>query len=153
MRELNEKTNTQSFWCKKGLLPLMVLSLLMLLIIVLADLGMLPVALFAGIPEYDRIAHALIYGAFYWALRAFLGTKGFHFASWSLTWSSLIAITLILLEEFTQLFFDTRTFDLIDIFCGFLGVLLVAHGYSLKNRRLRRTVASDEAAKNIDHQT
>jgi len=94
--------------------------LFILLIVILADMDRLPLSLISGIPRYDWIAHLLLYGGLYaLLLRPSLTLTIFRFR---LSLAFVITSSVILLEEFSQLFFESRTFSLADILMGFLGI-------------------------------
>lgn len=83
-----------------------------------------PVAIVKQIPFGDKVAHFLIYGLFAFVV---CFATDFHRTSWMkkefLTGSALILFFAIL-EEFTQIAFVTRNFDLIDMLCDVVGVFL-----------------------------
>lgn len=91
-------------------------------IIVLADLNKLPLHLLWMIPHYDWIAHFILYGLFYLLLENVMRGKRISIFRWSVEISFFIGVTFITLEEFSQLMFPSRTFSLIDLCMGFLGI-------------------------------
>jgi VanZ family protein len=127
-----EKTEKRPvFWKRKGFLGLAVVTLLMIVAIVLADLGLLPVSWLRIVPDYDRLGHIVIYGIFYSVLSGFLDHRKITISVFRISLAGLITGSVILMEEFSQLFINTRTFDLVDIYCGFLGLLISAHTRTL----------------------
>ena len=84
-----------------------------LLIVILADAGMLPLHVLSRIPHYDWIGHFVLYGILCMVMY-------FQFGRLKSVLSTLILV--IIGEELSQIFFICRTFSLIDILMGFLGV-------------------------------
>ncbi|GAB4447968.1 MAG: hypothetical protein OHK0041_08050 [Anaerolineales bacterium] len=105
-------------------------------VIVLADLGMLGILKFLnGIPCADKAGHFLLYGI----LTLFIDLALFR-ARPSLNpnlvafQSALILILFIGLEEFSQQYFPSRSFDLLDLLFSYLGVVFFSL-LALKRKR------------------
>lgn len=97
---------------------LALLALLSLILIVrAADAGQLPdfITQLYNFKNGDKVGHFLLMGSV-----AFLVTLAMP-RDWRLRGLILLA-GLIMLEEFSQLIFKTRTFDLIDLACSLAGV-------------------------------
>ena len=101
-------------------------SVLIVIIIVLADMGALPSALRSAdwLPYGDKAGHFILFGL----LTLFIDLALFR--SFLPGRSRLVAIivglvlaVLIGLEEFSQQFFADRTFSLLDLAAGYLGVI------------------------------
>ncbi|XOB61280.1 VanZ family protein [Campylobacterota bacterium DY0563] len=74
------------------------------------------------VPYGDKIAHALFYG-----IMAFLLNYGLNYrkiGSWHILLGSLLVLSFSTIEEFTQYFISSRTFDLGDLLANFIGVVL-----------------------------
>lgn len=70
----------------------------------------------------DKIAHALLYG-----IMALLLNYGLKFKTYYiLQIGSLIVLTFATLEELSQYYIPSRTFDMGDLFADFVGVVLVS---------------------------
>ena len=100
-------------------------ALFILLIIVLADAGMLAryVGFVYEIPWGDKAGHFILYGI----LALLLDLALFHARPTQspkrlAVQCGLILALLIGIEEFSQRFFADRTFDLIDLTFSYLGV-------------------------------
>jgi len=104
-------------------------------VIILADIGSLPRSITAlyDFPNGDKLGHFVLYGLLNCFITiAFLSSHlSKHFDALSAAsrgWVTLsIGLTLALLialEEYSQKFFSTRTFDLIDLFASYLGVVV-----------------------------
>lgn len=97
--------------------------LFMLVVILLADLGAIPepIKLIYRFPNGDRIGHFVLYG-----ILTFLVNTAFprrvHIGRINLFYGSAIIAVLATLEEFSQLLFSYRTFDLIDLSFTLLGI-------------------------------
>ena len=98
-------------------------------IIILADNGSLPRSIRAlyDFPNGDKLGHFIIFGLLtFFITRTFLSS----FPSQSPSWVTLsVGLTLALLiaaEEWSQQFFSTRTFDLLDLLASYAGVVTFA---------------------------
>lgn len=101
-------------------------ALLIVLIIVLADLGALPwfLEVWNDYPYGDKAGHFILYGL----LTLFVDLALFRsFRSQSrrrvAVMIGLVLALLIGLEEFSQQFIAERTFSLLDLAAGYLGVV------------------------------
>ena len=73
-----------------------------------------------AIPYGDKIAHAMLYGAMAMFLNyglSYRKVKGMQLGA-------IIVLTFAILEEFTQMYIPSRTFDLYDILADIVGVTL-----------------------------
>ena len=75
-----------------------------------------------AIPYGDKIAHATLYG-----VMAMLLNYGFSYKKTKGVQLGAIAVlTFAILEEFTQMYIPSRTFDLYDILADIVGVALLS---------------------------
>lgn len=101
-------------------------ALFMVIIVVLADLDALP-GLFSIIyivPHGDSIVHFILMG-----IMSFILHLTFHTVRVTplrLSRTALIMLTIVTLEECSQLFFANRSFSLLDLSADILGILLMA---------------------------
>lgn len=126
---------------KRSLILFIIYSILICLIIILADMNKLPLYLIYTIPHYDWIAHFFLYGFFYFLLDSLLKDKRICFYKWSFSLPVIIAGLVIAGEEFSQLLFPWRTFSLIDLFMGFLGIYF---WFRIANRRKEKKTVREE---------
>lgn len=98
--------------------------LFILLVIVSADMGSLSSYL-RGIYDFpggDKIGHLVLYG-----ILAFLLARAFprplQLGRIPVPIVILVLLAFAALEEYTQKFFSTRTPDMVDLTCSFLGIL------------------------------
>jgi len=101
-------------------------SLLIILIIVLADMGSLPqfLQVWNDFPYGDKAGHFILYGIL--TLLVDLTLFRSHLKRspiWLTITSGLILSLLIGLEEFSQRFFANRTSSLTDVIASYLGVI------------------------------
>src|SRR6185369_3197579 len=95
-----------------------------LLVILAADTGTMPPFLHAvyDFPYGDKAGHFILYGILAFLLaRAF--PRPFQLGRISVPFVILVLAVLAAAEEYSQRFFSTRTFDLIDLTFSFLGIL------------------------------
>jgi len=102
-------------------------SLLIILIVVLADMGALPhfLQVWKDLPYGDKVGHFILYGILTLLVdlalfRSLPNQRPKQVA----VISGLILAILIGLEEFSQQFFVHRTYSLQDLAAGYLGVIL-----------------------------
>lgn len=101
-------------------------TLLMILIVVLADLDALP-GLFSIIyivPHGDSIVHFILMGILSFILHLAFATK--RVTPLRLSRTALIMLAIVTLEECSQLFFANRSFSLLDLSADIAGILLMA---------------------------
>lgn len=94
-------------------------------IIIFADLGMLDILDFVNrFPYGDKAGHFILYGILTLLIDLALLRSLPHLSRRLLVLRvALILALLIGLEEFSQQYFPNRTFDLVDLTFGYLGVL------------------------------
>jgi VanZ family protein len=95
-------------------------------IIVLADNGSLPrfIPAIYDFPNGDKLGHFILYGLLnFFITFVFLSSRPSKPRGWVTVSVGLILALLIALEEYSQRFFSTRTFDLIDLSASYLGLL------------------------------
>jgi len=101
-------------------------SLLIILIIVLADMGSLPqfLQVWNDFPYGDKAGHFILYGILTLLIDlALFRSLPKRSLKWVAITSGLILSLLIGLEEFSQQFFANRTFSLNDLAASYLGVI------------------------------
>ena len=104
-------------------------------IVVLADTGSLPHSIRAiyDFPNGDKLGHFILFGLLnFFVTRAFLSARLPKSKIWVVLAVGLTLAVLVALEEFSQKFFPTRTFDLMDLSASYLG-LLVGGWFALKD--------------------
>ncbi len=102
-------------------------GLFIVLVIVLADTEHLP-RFIKGIYDFpfgDKLGHFVLYGLLTFFATAALIMTFQNRTSKQVTLSTgLILALLIGFEEFSQIFFSSRTFDLVDLTASYLGVIV-----------------------------
>ncbi|HEX9837825.1 MAG TPA: VanZ family protein [Anaerolineales bacterium] len=101
-------------------------SLLIILIIVLADMGALPhfLQVWKDLPYGDKAGHFILYGILTLLVDlALFRSLSKRSRKWLVLTSGLILALLIGLEEFSQQYFADRTFSLMDLAASYLGVI------------------------------
>ena len=96
-------------------------------LIVLADADLLPDFINAiyDFPNGDKVGHFVLYGLLnFFITRAFLSSLPTRRGSWVTLSVGLILALFVALEEFSQKYFDSRTFSYLDLFASFLGVIV-----------------------------
>ena len=118
-------------------------SLLIILIIVLADMGALPhfLQVWKDLPYGDKAGHFILYGILTLLVDlALFRSLSKRSRKWLVLTSGLILALLIGLEEFSQQYFADRTFSLMDLAASYLGVIF----FSWLALRIARLDPSDE---------
>ena len=94
-------------------------------VIVLADNGSLPHSIRAiyDFPNGDKVGHFILFGFLdFFLTRAFLSSFPSKSRGWVTLSIGLILALCIALEEWSQQFFSTRTFDLLDLLASYAGI-------------------------------
>ena len=95
-------------------------------VIVLADTGSLPHSIRAiyDFPNGDKLGHFVLFGLLnFFVTRAFLSSPPYKPRGWVALSVGLTLDLFIAFEEFSQKFFSTRTFDLVDLLASYAGVV------------------------------
>lgn len=114
---------------KRPALIFLLFSGFVIFLIIMADLNRLPVKLLKMIPRYDLIAHFVIYGLLFRLLDDFIFSRKVDVLGKKLPLAMMIALGLTLAEEVSQLFLVSRTFSLMDLFFGVLGIYFFYRHY------------------------
>ena len=96
-------------------------------LIVLADADLLPDFINAiyDFPNGDKVGHFILYGLLnFFITRAFLSSLPSRRGSWVTLSVGLILALFVALEEFSQKYFASRTFSLLDLTASFLGIIV-----------------------------
>lgn len=95
-------------------------------IVVLADMGRLPwfISMFYHFPCGDKAGHFILFGLLnFFIFRAILSSPRFQSRKQFALSVCLTLAVLIAAEEWSQQYFSTRTFDLLDLMASYFGVL------------------------------
>ncbi len=76
------------------------------------------------IPYGDKVGHFLLFGFFSFVLNFAFKLNSFKIGRMPIFIGSTICIAFAFVEEFTQLFIVSRTFDLIDLAVGLIGIIV-----------------------------
>jgi hypothetical protein len=88
-----------------------------------------------AIPGGDKVGHFCLMGGFAFVANLAFACRRVLIAKKHLLLGSLIVTTLVTLEEFSQIWMPTRTFDLLDLSADFFGIWLIG---SLAERLTRK---------------
>jgi VanZ family protein len=97
------------------------------IVIILADHGGLPSSISAlyNFPYGDKVGHFILFGLLdFFLTRAFLSSHSTRPRGRVTVLTGLILALFIFLEEWSQQFFVTRTFDMFDLLASYLGVVI-----------------------------
>jgi polysaccharide biosynthesis protein VpsQ len=97
------------------------------IIVVLADGGRLPgtITRLYAFPYGDKVGHFCLMGGVSFCVNLALGGRKVFWRRIGLALGSLLVSGLVTLEEFSQIFFAMRTFDLLDLSASLLGIWLL----------------------------
>ena len=96
-------------------------------LIVLADADLLPDFINAiyDFPNGDKVGHFVLYGLLnFFITRAFLSSLPTRRGGWVTLSVGLILALFVALEEFSQKYFASRTFSLLDLTASLLGSVI-----------------------------
>lgn len=82
------------------------------------------IKLIQQIPYGDKLGHFLLIGSMSLLLNLALQVRKIQISKFSFLLGSVILFTIITIEEFSQMFFPNRTFDLVDLFFNYLGIFV-----------------------------
>jgi VanZ family protein len=77
-----------------------------------------------GIPYFDKISHFLLMGIFSFLVNLVLKIRTVSFAKFRYLLGTLIVLTIVTIEEFSQIFVSGRSFDWGDLVADYLGIFL-----------------------------
>lgn len=124
-------------------------------LIVLADAGRCQALFYrvGQIPAGDKVAHCFLFGSMAFLANTALKGGRLRLGTLTLLKGSLFVLIPTVLEEFSQLFFRSRTFDLLDlladgvgVFLGGCAALLLLRHLHLRGLRLKVSEPGDECA-------
>ena len=118
----------------------------LLLIIFLADRGTLPgfiINLYA-FPNGDKVGHFLLMGGVSFCANLAWAARRVHLWGWRPLLGSLLVALAVTLEEFSQLLFATRTFDLLDLAASLGGIWLLGQAAAWLSDRFHHRVSIDD---------
>jgi len=80
--------------------------------------------LIGNIPYGDKLMHGLLYGVMALLLNYGLTFKSYKLLGFQLQVGAIIVLVFATLEEISQYWLPSRTFDLVDLLADFVGVIL-----------------------------
>ena len=80
--------------------------------------------LIGHIPYGDKLMHALLYGVMALFLNFGLKYKSYKWLGFNLQLGAVIVLVFATIEEISQYWLPSRTFDLVDLLADFVGVIL-----------------------------
>lgn len=136
MKPIQQKSTVSKPKHKLRFLPILLFFSFIIWIIIQADLGIDNpfVSLVHQIPWGDKIGHIFVFACLTFFLNYALSYASFRLLKIKLLIGSILILCFALIEELTQLFFVSRTFDFRDILSDLLGILL-ASLWAYKNSR------------------
>jgi VanZ family protein len=78
------------------------------------------------IPFGDKVMHVILLGTFAFCANVLLRFHRFKISKYQLLTGSVIIFLLATLEEISQYWIPTRTFDLLDLTANYIGILLAS---------------------------
>jgi polysaccharide biosynthesis protein VpsQ len=108
----------------KRWLPFLTLFWLIIVIIVANDLGRLRniIGLVSSIPFGDKLGHIILIGTLTYLLNYALANRLLKVGNYKILLGCLIIAVVMTIEEFSQIWMPTRTFDLLDLSANYLGI-------------------------------
>jgi len=97
---------------------------LILTIFITATLGWKS-ELLAKIPYSDKVMHFFLIGGFAFFMNLLLRNRKVSTGKWAILLGSTFVFVLMTIEEFSQMFVSTRSFDLLDLACNYAGIFLI----------------------------
>ncbi|MEM6700379.1 MAG: VanZ family protein [Bacteroidota bacterium] len=82
-------------------------------------------ALLAKVPYGDKLMHFFLIGGFAFFMNLLLRNRKILVGKWVILLGSTLVFALMTVEEFSQMFVTTRTFDLVDLACNYAGIFFI----------------------------
>lgn len=98
-------------------------TVFIVLVLIGTYMGVIPTEI-SVIPMYDSIGHFVLYGIWFYLLHKALQKRMVVILNFLIPLAFLILFPIVALEEFAQKLASTRTFSLIDLSWGFVGMCL-----------------------------
>lgn len=94
-------------------------------VIYLANIGQNSIffQLIASIPYGDKIGHFCLFGLLTLATNLALKYKSIAVSSVEIFLGTILVLSFVVIEEFSQYFIPNRSFDLIDLSADFIGIV------------------------------
>jgi len=110
----------------KRLIPFFVVAFFCFIIwvIYLANTGQSSVffQFIASIPYGDKLGHFCLFGLLTLMMNFAFKLKSFKVCSMELFLGTMLVVTFVIVEEFSQYYIPNRTFDLFDLLADFIGI-------------------------------
>ena len=74
------------------------------------------------VPYGDKISHMSLVGMLAFLISLALNTRTFELKGYRILVGSFAVFCFMTVEEFTQIWIDRRTFDLVDLACNYIGI-------------------------------
>ncbi|MEQ8417173.1 MAG: VanZ family protein [Imperialibacter sp.] len=105
-------------------IPSLLFFLFLCFIIVMADINhkLHIMRVFEGVPFGDKVGHFMLFGFLAGLINVALKFRRLKIRSLDINMAGVIVLSFAVAEEFTQLAFATRTFELADMLSDVLGV-------------------------------
>ncbi|MEM9775801.1 MAG: VanZ family protein [Chloroflexota bacterium] len=97
-------------------------GLLILLIILLANVGFPFSRVIGHIPQGDKVGHFVLFGILAFLVNKALSCRMVDVLGNDVLIGSLCVLGFVVIEEFSQLYFDSRTFDVTDLMYDSVGI-------------------------------
>ena len=95
-------------------------------IIIQADLGAYNplIVLTKKVPFGDKLGHFLLYGTLVFLVNIASGLHMLKIKGYKILTGALLVMSFAIIEEFTQITLRTRNFEVLDIICDVLGIIV-----------------------------
>jgi VanZ family protein len=95
------------------------------------------------LPLGDKIGHFVLMGFFSFLLNLALSARTIRICRINVLLGTLIVLFVVTIEEFSQIFVRSRTFDLVDLLFDFAGILMFGElARLIINRQKRRNLTA-----------
>lgn len=118
------KFTNSKFTQKTWIIAFIGYFIIILTIMLVADLGMLPLKFLSNIPYYDKIGHFFLYGIASFLCHRATGKKMMAIFHYPIPLGPFIFSIFTIAEEMLQAILPHRTASAADLFFGMLGIIL-----------------------------
>ncbi len=124
---------------RRARLALLSFGLFLCCLVVLADSGRgrWLFGLAESIPGGDKLGHFILFGLLAFLVNLVLGATVFRWGRLTILKGSALVIVLVIAEEVSQLFFASRSFELLDLAADLAGIWIFGQLAGLYSKRER----------------
>lgn len=96
-----------------------------------------------SIPYGDKIIHFILIGTLAYVVNYLMGFRRFEFLNRKWLTGTTLIFAIMTIEEFSQMFVSTRSFDLLDLTANYLGIFTATFFIRMNKQDVRKQEANN----------